>query len=65
MKSSTGNRNDYCKQNKLTTEELKKYPGFENMSDEELEEQLSGILQLASILVEIHFDQNNHEQRTA
>ena len=54
METNSLNRNDYYRKNRLTKDELRKHEGFENMSDEELERRVSGLLELASILVEIY-----------
>lgn len=45
----------------LTLEELKKFEGFEDMSDEELEAHLIEISRLASVLVDIYLEQGDHE----
>ena len=64
MKSINGNRNDYYRKNRLTKDELRKHSGFENMSDEELERRVAGILELAAILVEIYLFQQKNDKRT-
>ncbi len=64
MESINGNRNDYYRKNRLTKDELKKHAGFEHMSDEELERRVAGLLELASILVDIYLYQQKNEQGT-
>ena len=60
METNNLNRNDYYRKNRLTKDELRKHEGFENMSDEELERRVLGLLELASVLVEIYL----HQQKT-
>ena len=48
--------------NKLTIEELRKYPGNENLSDDQLEEQSISLLELSIILYKLHQQMNKSNE---
>ena len=57
MKKQTANDlfpADIHDRSELTIEKLRKYPGFENVSDEEAKEEIHGIKTFARILFDIY-----------
>jgi len=48
---------------KLTVEELRKYPGNENLTDQELEQQSNTLLELSLILYDIYQKEQSEKEK--